>query len=161
MWNSTGGDLAPFGAEWQAAFTLALEVMTSQQLDTEEEDAAGGPTYTFQRTTGEPSDTLEHGRGHPALHTGCIKSAFRGSDDALTFPFSIPENAYAVVALRAAAPLLTAVGRGDLATAALALAAQVRGNAWCAFTRRPPRVSALAPRPRIHRWTRASPRTAS
>ena len=46
------------------------------------------------RTTGEPSDTLEHGRGHPARHTGCIKSAFRGSDDATTFPFSIPENAY-------------------------------------------------------------------
>jgi uncharacterized protein len=126
VWNATG-DTAPFStAPWQDAVVTVLGVMTDQQLDTEEEDAAGGPAYTFQRQTGEPSDSLEHGRGHPAKHTGCIKSSFRGSDDALTFPYSIPENAFAVVALRGVAPLLAAVGREDLSAAALALASQVK-----------------------------------
>jgi meiotically up-regulated gene 157 (Mug157) protein len=131
VWNSTGNS-APFvTAPWQAAVESVLQVMTDQQLDTEEEDALGGPAYTFQRQTGEPTDTLEHGRGHPAKHTGCIKSAFRGSDDALTFPYSIPENAFAVTALRMVSPLLSAVGRQDLASAALLLAAQVRCQPVC------------------------------
>ena len=30
--------------------------------------------------TEQPTDTLNHGTGWPAAHTGMIKSAFRGSD---------------------------------------------------------------------------------
>jgi meiotically up-regulated gene 157 (Mug157) protein len=49
--------------------------------------------------------------GWPAKRTGMVKTAFRASDDAAKFPFNIPENALAVVALRGLAPLLSAVAR--------------------------------------------------
>ena len=121
------GDLAAFtGAhDWAAAAALAVATLDAQRAGTLEEDAAGGPPYVFQRTTGEPSDTLEHGRGAMALRTGLVKSAFRGSDDATVLPFSIPENVFAAAALRLAAAPLDALGAAQTAAAARALAAEI------------------------------------
>ena len=53
-----------------------------------------------------PTDTLLHGVGHPAAHTGMVRSSFRPSDDSTTFPFLVPSNAMAVVELRAVALML-------------------------------------------------------
>ena len=44
--------------------------------------------------------------GNPIRRTGLIKSAFRPSDDATTYRFLVPANAYAVVSLRQLAVLL-------------------------------------------------------
>jgi meiotically up-regulated gene 157 (Mug157) protein len=54
-----------------------------------------------------------------------IKSGFRGSDDAVTLPYNIPENAFAVTALRATVPVLLAVNQSALAGTANQLANQV------------------------------------
>lgn len=78
--------------------------------------------------TGEPSDSLEHARGPVAKHTGLIKCGFRGSDDALTLPFNIPENAFASVALRQVAVLLNTLGQDSMATTANALAATIEAG---------------------------------
>lgn len=126
---SATGDLAPFSkgpdgqaSDWVAAAALAIETLDKQRAGSAEEDAQGGPSYVFQRQTGEPSDTLEHGRGALARSNGLIKSAFRGSDDATVLPFSIPENLFAVAALRLAAGVLRAVGEDAVADAAVRLA---------------------------------------
>lgn len=125
LYYNVTGDIAPFDATWLSAVTLAIDTMDIQRLDTEQEDNNGGPPYVFQRTTGEPSDTLEHGRGSQAKYTGLIKCAFRGSDDALQLPFNIPENAFAVVALREISLLLTVLNQTTLANRAATLATEV------------------------------------
>jgi len=55
--------------------------------------------YTFQRTTLEPTDTLNHGVGFPCRDTGMVRTHFRPSDDAVVFAFNIPGNAMAAVEL--------------------------------------------------------------
>jgi len=130
--NATG-DAAPFSdSTWLASVQLILATFTEQQRDTRAEDAAGGPAYTFQRQATEPTDTLQQGRGAPSRATGMIKSAFRGSDDACTFPFNIPENAFAAVQLRRTAELLATVGQPALAAQAQQLADAVTAGiaAW-------------------------------
>jgi len=60
------------------------------------------------------------------MHAACaalqIRTCFRPSDDAATFPFNIPSNAYAVVELRALVGLLNRVNRSDLSARATSLA---------------------------------------
>ena len=45
-----------------------------------------------RRLANEPTDTLAHGVGQPAAYTGMVRSAFRPSDDACTFPYLVPAN---------------------------------------------------------------------
>ena len=126
-WAATQ-DTSPFDSTWLAAVQLILATMRDQQQGSEEEDLAGGPAYGFQRTTSEPSDSLDHLRGPVARRTGMVKAAFRGSDDAQVLPFSIPENAYAAVALGNVTALLAALGHSAEAAAATALAADIRAG---------------------------------
>jgi meiotically up-regulated gene 157 (Mug157) protein len=59
-------------------------------------------------------------------NTGMIWSAFRPSDDATTYPFNIPQNAIAAIALQDAARLaLDGYGDRNLANEANAMAAQI------------------------------------
>ena len=108
--NATGGDVRPFGAPWLRAVASALDVFEIMQHSSAAERAAPcGPAYNFERSNlaGQgPLDTLLHGVGSPAAHTGLIRSAFRPSDDATTFAFNVPQNAFAVVELRHTAALL-------------------------------------------------------
>ena len=106
-YHEATGDATPLDSAWARAVATAVDVMERMRLSTAAEAAqAGGPTYQFQRTAIEPTDTLLHSVGHPARFTGMIRSAFRPSDDATTFPFLVPANAMAVVELRAVAPLV-------------------------------------------------------
>lgn len=134
-YNATA-DVAPFAddEQWLQAATLAVATMREQQAGSAEEDAAGGPLYTFQRLTTAPSDTLLHERGPPSRRTGLIKTAFRPSDDAAVLPFHTADNAAAAAALRGLARLLSAPpvaarldarGGARLAAEAAALAAEV------------------------------------
>ena len=127
-WDASGGDRTPYDATWLAAVRLALSTFRAQQAGWLEEDEAGGPAYSFQRTTPQPTDSLSHGRGVPAARTGMIKSAFRASDDATLLPFNIPENAFAAVSLEGVARVLSALGEGADAADASALAAEVRAG---------------------------------
>lgn len=66
--------------------------------------------YTFSRNTRSCTETLySEGLTAPAMRCGLIKSAFRPSDDATTFPFLIPSNAMMEVELRNTVRLLSSL----------------------------------------------------
>ncbi|KAA0146172.1 hypothetical protein FNF31_01766 [Cafeteria roenbergensis] len=121
-----GAPVNAAGQTWADAAELVIDTLRTQQASSEEE--GGNPPYLFQRTTSQPTDSLQFGRGAPAARTGMIKTGFRPSDDAHTLPFNIPGNAYVVVALREAAAVLSALGRADTAASALALADEVNAG---------------------------------
>src|SRR3989442_12041833 len=100
-WKTTG-DASCFDADWQQAAKLTVQTFREQQR---KKDA--GP-YSFQRTTDNPIDTLPFGgRGNPTRKVGLIHSGFRPSDDACIYPFLIPSNFFAVVALNQLADIFS------------------------------------------------------
>ncbi|WP_229670774.1 glycoside hydrolase family 125 protein [Deinococcus aquiradiocola] len=124
-WRETG-DADPLSA-LRPALDVILDVMTAEQ------DHAARSAYTFERPAEYcvlPTDTLpDAGRGAPCAVTGLIWSGFRPSDDACTYPYLIPANAMAVVALRRAADLARAVyGDPQLARRAAELAGSVQAG---------------------------------
>ena len=102
-WTITG-DTSCFHADWLRASGLIVQTFREQQR-------LNGPgPYRFQRTTDNPIDTPPfNGLGNPARPVGLIHSAFRPSDDACVYPFLIPANLYAVVALKQLAEILSTV----------------------------------------------------
>jgi uncharacterized protein len=119
-WKITG-DTTPFDADWKSAIFNTLTVFKEQQR----KDGRG--PYTFQRTTAWATDGVPlAGYGYPVKPVGLICSMFRPSDDATIFPFLVPSNFFAVVSLRQAAEMVTAI-KADavLADALLTLAAEV------------------------------------
>lgn len=110
-WKKTG-DKQPFDGEWKKAIEAILKVFTEQQRKT------GKGPYHFQRQTTQPTDSLPMaGYGFPVKPVGLICSAFRPSDDATIFPFLIPSNFFAIVSLKQAAEMVTAL-HNDAALAA-------------------------------------------
>ena len=105
-------DVAPFDGQWIESVDTVLKVMADKQkhLRNRHSRTKTNGAYNFGRKAEEPTDTLSHQVGWPAKRTGMVKTAFRASDDAAKFPFNIPENAFAVVALRKVATLLTVLG---------------------------------------------------
>ena len=92
-WKTTG-DASCFHADWKQATRRTVQTFRDEQRK-----KAPGP-YTFQRMTDNPIDTVPYGgRGNPTRSVGLIHSGFRPSDDACIYPFLIPSNFFAVVAL--------------------------------------------------------------
>jgi uncharacterized protein len=119
-WKTTG-DTSCFHSDWQQASTLIVKTFREQQrLD-------GPGPYTFQRTTDNPIDTPPfNGLGNPTRKVGLIHSAFRPSDDACIYPFLIPANLFAVVALKQLAEIhSTVLSDRTFASECLALALQI------------------------------------
>ncbi|HEX6046885.1 MAG TPA: glycoside hydrolase family 125 protein [Pyrinomonadaceae bacterium] len=102
-WAATG-DPSCFHADWLRASKLIVQTFREQQR-------LNGPgPYRFQRKTDNPIDTPPfNGLGNPARPVGLIHSAFRPSDDACVYPFLIPANLFAVVALKQLAEILSTV----------------------------------------------------
>ena len=102
-WTTTG-DTSCFHADWLRASRLIVQTFREQQR-------LNGPgPYRFQRTTDNPIDTPPfNGLGNPARPVGLIHSAFRPSDDACVYPFLIPANLFAAVALKQLADILSTV----------------------------------------------------
>ena len=119
-WRTTG-DTSPFDGEWREAVRLIVQTFREQQR---KEDR--GP-YKFQRVTGWQTDTVAGGGyGNPIRPVGLICSIFRPSDDATIYPFLVPSNHFAVVALRQLAELHAAVaGDAKFEQECEALAAEV------------------------------------
>ncbi|MFN8286628.1 MAG: glycoside hydrolase family 125 protein [Chitinophagales bacterium] len=120
-WKATG-NTKPFTAEWLQAMQLAVATMRQQQRKNDK-----GP-YRFQRIGGAKTDTLiNDGYGAEIKPTGMICSAFRNSDDACTYLFNIPENLFAVVALRYLAEMVAAMhsAEAEFIKECLALADEV------------------------------------
>lgn len=97
-------DASPFDADWLATAELIVQTIRHEQQDSDEQPE---PAYRFQRNTESATDTLPNrGLGSPTRRTGMSRSPFRPSDDAGTFQYLIPANAYAVVVLRDLADML-------------------------------------------------------
>ncbi len=115
-------DLTPFDDTWRDAMRTIVQTFRDQQRKD------GDGPYRFNRTASEPTETLAHGYGWPTKVTGMIHSGFRPSDDACTYPYFIPGNAFAVVSLRQLADMTEKTGLGaDFKAECLALAAEVEG----------------------------------
>ncbi len=84
-WKQTG-DASIFSGDLSLGFDKALETMEREQ------DHPRNSKYT-QR------ELPNGGKGAPVAYTGMIWSGFRPSDDACTFPYLIPSEMMAVVAL--------------------------------------------------------------
>lgn len=109
-WRATK-DTAPFDALWAKAMARAVATLREQQR----KDGPG--PYHFQRVDASPTETLMFaGFGAPTRKVGLIHSGFRPSDDACLYPFLIPSNLFAVVALRMLATVHQDA-RGDAAAA--------------------------------------------
>lgn len=119
-WQSTG-DVRPFDAQWKAAARSILRTFREQQRKN------GPGTYTFQRNSAVPYDTVPlDGFGNPARPVGMIFSMFRPSDDACIYPLFVPANLFAVTSLRQLAALAQhAAGDAGIAGEADALATEV------------------------------------
>ncbi|HEK20194.1 MULTISPECIES: glycoside hydrolase family 125 protein [unclassified Mucilaginibacter] len=119
-WKLTG-DTAPFDARWKSAIQSVLKTFRDQQR--KEND---GP-YSFQRKTSWATDGVPmNGFGYPVKPVGLICSAFRPSDDATIYSFLIPSNFFAVISLKQAAEMVTAITKDTALAAQLtALAAEV------------------------------------
>ena len=102
-WKITG-DTSWFHADWLRGSELIVQTFREQQR-------LNGPgPYRFQRPTDNPIDTPPfNGLGNPTRPVGLIHSAFRPSDDSCVYPFLIPSNLFAVVALKQLAEMLSSV----------------------------------------------------
>jgi meiotically up-regulated gene 157 (Mug157) protein len=102
-WKTTG-NTSCFHADWQQAGRLIVKTFREQQR------LNGQGSYSFQRTTNNPIDTVPfEGRGNPTRPVGLIHSAFRPSDDACIYSFLIPSNLFAATALNQLAEIFSNV----------------------------------------------------
>jgi meiotically up-regulated gene 157 (Mug157) protein len=66
------------------------------------------PAYSFTRLTTRATETLlNDGAGAPVRRTGMVRSAFRPSDDATTYPFLVPANMLFARALAGAGAIVS------------------------------------------------------
>ncbi len=102
-WKQTG-DTSVFDKDWMQAMKLIVKTFKEQQrLENE------GP-YGFQRKTNWATDGVPlGGYGYPTKKVGLIHSMFRPSDDATIYPFLIPSNIFAFVALQQLAEMNPAI----------------------------------------------------
>jgi hypothetical protein len=115
------GDVSPFNKDWEQSIILTLQTFKEQQR---KEDK--GP-YAFQRRTAWATDGVPlAGYGYPVKPVGLICSVFRPSDDATIYPFLVPSNFFAVISLRQAATMISAITKNaKLATELNTLANEV------------------------------------
>ena len=120
---------------WQVTGDVPLDLRPTVEavLDVlhAEQDHDARSAYTFERPTEYcvlPTDTLVRGgRGPEHRPTGMVWSGFRPSDDACTYPYLVPANAFAAAALDGVAALVgTAYGDHDLARRCAALGGEIR-----------------------------------
>ncbi|MBK9490818.1 MAG: glycoside hydrolase family 125 protein [Haliscomenobacter sp.] len=103
-YHKTTGDTSVFDTDWVRSIELTLQTFKEQQRK------EGNGPYHFQRTTYWATDGVPlSGYGYPVKPVGLICSVFRPSDDATIYPFLIPANYFAVVALKQAAELLNKI----------------------------------------------------
>lgn len=93
-WKETGrADI--FDTGFKSAMLRIVELWKNEQRHFELSP------YRFVRDNGIPHDSLRNGGiGMPVNYTGMIWSGFRPSDDACDFHYNVPDNMFAVVALR-------------------------------------------------------------
>jgi len=111
----------------RAIFTGEFEGMLQKIADTFElEQDHTKSAYYFTRDLPIKTETLVlQGRGRPVNRTGMTWSGFRPSDDACVFPYLVPANMMAVVAMRYGAQLALEMGNEALAAQCKRLALEI------------------------------------
>ncbi len=118
-WKITG-DVAAFDSEWRKAMHLAVATLRDQQRV----KSQGLYRFIRGRVNGDPNVVCY---GSPIKPTGMICARFRDSDDEAKYQFNIPDNLFAVTALRQLAEMSDALMPGDgLAADCRALAGEVQ-----------------------------------
>eukprot|EP01095_Lingulamoeba_sp_RSL-Kostka_P018245 TRINITY_DN993_c0_g1_i2.p1 TRINITY_DN993_c0_g1~~TRINITY_DN993_c0_g1_i2.p1 ORF type:complete len:461 (-),score=105.13 TRINITY_DN993_c0_g1_i2:263-1645(-) len=113
-YNNTNGDTEPFDDKWISHVKTIVSVIKEMQKGTDEIYSNQlNPAYTFQRLTTVPTDTLKYGFGGPGKRNGLVRSCFRPSDDATTYPYLTSANAFAVVNLNHTVTILRALDQTD------------------------------------------------
>ncbi len=114
-WRETG-DRTIFTGEVNRAFERILAVFRAEQ-------------HHVARSPYRDSQLAENGRGSPVGDTGMIWTGFRPSDDPARYHFNIPDNMFAVVAMRDLAEIERDVYRNALdAAVASTLAGTVQAG---------------------------------
>jgi meiotically up-regulated gene 157 (Mug157) protein len=106
FYEATGNSSFINDPNWQEALGVIINLAKKEMRGTDDEDSDKGPEYFFQRNAYEAFDTLHQGRGNPVKTCGMVKSMFRNSDDATTFAYNIPENAFLVATFRKISTML-------------------------------------------------------
>jgi meiotically up-regulated gene 157 (Mug157) protein len=105
-------------------FRQAARIIVSLWRHEQQHDST---SYVLLRRVARHGDSLsEGGHGGPVGRTGMTWSGFRPSDDACTYGYHVPANAFAAVSLGQLADLLDLVGDQHLAADARLLAAEIR-----------------------------------
>ena len=119
-WKTTG-DASVLDERWQAAARLIVQTFREQQRK------HGPGPYKFQRVTAVLYDTVAlSGYGNPTRKVGLIHSMFRPSDDSCVYPFLVPSNLFAVVALEQMAEIFaTEIGDAMFAGECIEMAEEV------------------------------------
>jgi uncharacterized protein len=104
-WKATG-DTKPFDDEWRKAMGTIVDTFKK-----EKKRKPGDGSYYFRRES--ENALINNGYGACADNVGMIRSGFRPSDDACTYPFLIPSNLFAVTSLRQLAEMGGKVGFED------------------------------------------------
>lgn len=119
------GDSSPFTNEWVDAVDTAVRAIKTEQDSTTDENHVR--MYRALMPNGEPFPNVPNreGYGNPAYRSGLSRNLFRPSDDEAIFPYLVPANAMAVVALRSVANVLNRTTRYPLANDCLQLARDI------------------------------------
>ncbi len=117
-------DLTPFDGHWLLAVNKILEIIRIEQTTLNKENL--GLLYQFKTGSGHlhPAVRLK-GYGYPGKNCGLSRCVFRPSDDETVFPYIIPANAMAVVALKQIAPLLEEISAHEAGSLARRLSSQI------------------------------------
>lgn len=101
-------DLEPMDGNFVHAVNKIIEIIFIEQNTMHKDNQ--GLLYQYKSRSGHLHTAVRmRGYGYPGKRTGMSRSVFRPSDDEAVFPYIVPVNAMAVVALRGLSPLLTRV----------------------------------------------------
>jgi meiotically up-regulated gene 157 (Mug157) protein len=117
-------DFSPFDHIWVKAIESAIKVIQREQETLDKSTAK--TAYKFFGPDGKPHPAIRvRGYGYPGKKSGLSRTVFRPSDDEAVFPYLIPANAMAVVALRGVAKILKNKKQLKLGDSALDLAKEI------------------------------------
>lgn len=117
-------DLSPFDADWLRAVNKTIETIHIEQNTLNKDNL--DLLYHFATKSGHlhPAVRLK-GYGYPGKRCGLSRSVFRPSDDETVFPYIIPANAMAVVALRSVSTILSEISAPEASGIAFKLAGDI------------------------------------
>ena len=120
-------DSSPFDGNWVTAVNRILMTIFLEQNTLNKNNL--DLLFQFKTPSGHlhPAVRLS-GYGYPGKRCGLSRSVFRPSDDEAVFPYIIPVNAMAVVALRSILSLLESISAFETANLAARLAAEINSG---------------------------------